>query len=43
MNRMQSVRIRMIALIALAVVAAVFLIPVSQGVAEHHEGSLASF
>ena len=38
-----TVRMRVITLAAAAVVGAVFLIPVSQGVAEHHEGSVAKF
>ena len=43
MSTLHSVRMRVISLAAAAVVGAVFLLPVSQGVAEHHEGSVAKF
>ena len=43
MSLLHSVRMRVISLAAAAVVGAVFLLPVSQGVAEHHEGSVAKF
>ena len=43
MGLMHSVRTRVITVVAAAVSVAVFLIPASQGVAEHHEGSAAKF
>jgi hypothetical protein len=43
MSPLPNVRMRLIALIALVVVGAVFLIPASEGVAEHHEDSVAKF
>ena len=43
MSLLHSVRIRLISTAAAVAVGALFLIPVSQGVAEHHEGSAASF
>jgi hypothetical protein len=43
MNSLPKVRMRLIALTALVVVGAVFLIPASEGVAEHHEDSVATF
>ncbi len=43
MSLLHSVRMRVISLAAAVVVGAVFLIPVGQGVAEHHEGSVAKF
>ena len=43
MSLLHSVRMRVISRAAAAVVGAVFLLPVSQGVAEHHEGSVAKF
>ena len=43
MISLHSIHTRVIALTAAAVVGAVFLIPAGQGVAEHHEGSVAQF
>jgi hypothetical protein len=43
MSPLPNVRMRLIALIALVVVGGVFLIPASEGVAEHHEDSVAKF
>jgi hypothetical protein len=43
MSPLPNVRMRWIALIALVVVGAVFLMPASEGVAEHHEDSVAKF
>jgi hypothetical protein len=43
MSPLPNVRMRLIALIALVVVGAVFLMPASEGVAEHHEDSVAKF
>jgi hypothetical protein len=43
MSPLPNVRMRLIALIALVVVGAVFLIPASEGVAEHHGDSVAKF
>jgi hypothetical protein len=43
MTRLRSIRIRTILLTMLVVAAAAFLIPASQSVAEHHEGTVAEF